>query len=623
MSNAKLMPPRKTANIAEDVNKKIDDRAAAHAPTEILGLDARTRTTLLRDAAAKLRDAIDPSSKTAMGLPDVTTQSTGTLARLQAPRLRSIQDAPLLTKNMGQAATGIQAPSAPKLDIPSIPDIPQISDSRSPMRALSQSLSNPISTTVKSSEHATLAQDNDTTVKRSGAITAILGALGLETSPDEPPPLWEVMLNAYGMHELYQKHMAYQASLARKAQVEALQQAQPRPTQLSTNQWPLGAYKTSDHEHDRAKERLGIGPEHIDNIEASLADRGARSGSFHVPITAGLTTLGYAQGAMIRGEPKLKTTLKADMRPSGQELRSYDVIKRASVSAEDLLHTPDAEELLWGGGYVPTTNYEVRPDGQTACVWELRRSNDTSKEAAQFANSYTDRRDRDTILWETWKKSQRPQDLQALLKAMEPVIYTELARWGGQVPEYALRQQANTSALEAFRSYDPSRGASLSTHVLNNLRKLSRTVYKHQDLVRLPENVKIESTTLFSARRHLSGELGRDPSHEELADYLGWSTARVKRIDASQVGEYVGSRDEGSDVFDNDEVTNNSSMRVEVARHAMTQQQRMVFDALTGYGGAARQSRAQLEKSLGLTPDQLRRVVASIQSIVTQADVAR
>lgn len=623
MQHATLKQPRKVASLTDQVNDKIDDRASTHAPVEILGLDARTRTTLLRDVAAKLRGVVDPTQteKVAIGLPDVTTTHTGHLARLQAPRLRNIQDAPLLTKNMGQAATGIQAPSAPKLDIPQTPDIPQISDSRSPMRALSSAMARPVSTTVKSSDaHTTPAQ------KYAGVLTGLLGALGYETSPDDPPPLWEVMLNAYGMHELYTKHMAYQASLARKAQAEALRQVQveQRPTTLSSNQWPLGAYKTSDHEHDRAKERLGLDPDHIDNIEASLHDRGARSGSFHVPIKDGLTTLGYAQGAMIRGEPKLKTTLKADMRPSGAELRSYDVTKRASVSPEDLHAHPDAEELLWSGGYVPTTNYEMRDDGQVACIWEHRAYGpEATKEAAQLANSYADRRDRDTVLWETWKKSQRPADLQALMKAMEPVIYTELMRWGGQVPEYALRQQANVSTLEAFKTYDPSRGASLSTHVLNNLRKLSRTVYKHQDLVRLPENVKIESTTLFAARRHLSGEYGRDPTHEELADYLGWSTARIKRIDGSQVGEYVGSRDEGSDVFDNDEVTNNSSLRTEIARHAMSPQQRAVFDALTGYGGAKVQSRAQLEASMGLTPDQLRRIVSSVQTIVADAGVGR
>ena len=677
------------------ISERIEQSASHHAPRTLLGLDARTRGTLVRDLADLAAAAISPGSKAetekvAWGLPNVTKMGLRPLTKLRAPSMPNIASAPALTRNMGSKALGANGPKT-TMTAPTAPSVATVMGSRDPTRRVS----------------ATLSQTSATSqsTKMSGVLTPLLDAVGLGHDPAEPPPLWEVLANAWGLHELYKKHLAHEAYLQQQAHLKALvalrerEQAQVRS---AANPWPMGTqpYKQADHEHDRAKERLGIDAHHIDRIEDSLRDRGAREGRFNVPITRGAQTLGYAVGDFVKGEPILKTTLRADMRASGIALRPYDVEKMAQANPvpQELIdeglrdpelsgvslkgpavaimdgdqiagwHAPrqdpkgwrvgaiyirpqfrgrglggrtvkqflddkdaadvpirtgntSSERMFSAAGFVPSGR-EIVHDGEVLHWWTRPRM---PKEASTLSHSYVDRRDRDTELWRRWKTSRSPEDLRVLSKSMEPVIYAETQRWGGQIPDYALRANANLYMLKAFETYDPNSGAALSTHVINHLRKLSREVYKNQDIVRMPENMKIESTTIFRAKQELSGQLGRDPTNEELADHLGWSLSRISRVERSQIGEFVGSRDEGQDIFAEAGSGTGHTARVDFAYSAMSPVQKQVFSALTGYGGAKVLSRDELVRTLGpgMTPDRLRTIIADVQRITTSAGVGR
>jgi hypothetical protein len=678
---------------------RIEQSASHHAPRTIMGLDARTRGTLVKDIADLATSVLSkgkdpeppiPDPKLAWGLPNVTKMGLKPLASLQRPSLPRIAAAPAMTHNMGSKALGASGPKT-TLTAPKPPSIATVMGSRDPSRRISTSMGQSAATSQAT--------------KTSGPLTPILEAVGLAHDPAEPPPLWEVLANAWGLHELYKKHLAHEAYLQQQAHLKALMtlRAQEQSQYRSAvNPWPMGTQpaKQADHEHDRAKERLGIDAHHIDRIESSLRDRGARTGRFNVPITRGASTLGYAVGEFIDGEPVLKTTLRADMRPSGTELRPYDVEKLAQLRpvppamierglkdpelsgislngpavgimhegecvgwhaprqdkggwrvgaiyidpqfrgrgiagsvVRDFLSDKDAadvpirvgnessERMFSSAGFVPTGR-EIVHEGETLHWWTRPK---VTKEAATISHSYTDRRDRDTELWRKWKSSRSPDDLRALSRSMEPVIHAETQRWGGQIPDYALRANANLYMLKAFETYDPNSGAALSTHVINHLRKLSREVYKNQDIVRMPENMKIESTTIFRAKQELSGQFGREPTNEELADHLGWSLSRISRVERSQISEFVGSRDEGQDIFSEAGSGTGHTARVDFAYSAMSPVQKQVFSALTGYGGAKILTRDELAKSMGpsMTPDRLRTIIAEVQRITATAGVGR
>ena len=78
-----------------------------------------------------------------------------------------------------------------------------------------------------------------------------------------------------------------------------------------------------------------------------------------------------------------------------------------------------------------------------------------------------------------------------LLKALDPTIEERPA----QVlctGDKAYKTKARVLALEAVNSYDPAKGASLSTHVFNNLQRLQRIGAQRSNIIRMPENAALQ-----------------------------------------------------------------------------------------------------------------------------------
>src|SRR5690606_29943577 len=84
-----------------------------------------------------------------------------------------------------------------------------------------------------------------------------------------------------------------------------------------------------------------------------------------------------------------------------------------------------------------------------------------------------------------WKTNNTPQSRGELLKAVSPVLQTAIYSYGdGESP--ALKARAKLLALEAFNTYDPTRG-SLKTHLLSQLQRLRRISAQQQQTIRVPE----------------------------------------------------------------------------------------------------------------------------------------
>src|ERR1035437_6897578 len=98
---------------------------------------------------------------------------------------------------------------------------------------------------------------------------------------------------------------------------------------------------------------------------------------------------------------------------------------------------------------------------------------------------------KDLVLWQTWKRTQSPMDLQRLLDQILPILNREVSKWAPSISRSWLDSEAKRLAIEAFRLYDPNRGVALSTYVASRIVKLSRKVYETQNAAR-----SSESTTL-------------------------------------------------------------------------------------------------------------------------------
>ena len=92
-------------------------------------------------------------------------------------------------------------------------------------------------------------------------------------------------------------------------------------------------------------------------------------------------------------------------------------------------------------------------------------------------------------------------------------------------------QEANLGLAQAASRFDPRQGTRFSTYATWWIRQAtSRGLATSSRAVRLPHNKHDALTKLHGTRAHLQGELGRDPTEEELAQALGLPLERLREL---------------------------------------------------------------------------------------------
>jgi len=212
-------------------------------------------------------------------------------------------------------------------------------------------------------------------------------------------------------------------------------------------------------------------------------------------------------------------------------------------------------------------------------------------------------RDTDLQLWKQWNRTKSDADLQALLNHLQPVISQQVTRWGGTLSRPMLETRAKILAVEAIKSYQPNRGAALATHVTNRLQKLSRTVYTHTQAARLPEHKAVGMTTFSVAQDHLNNDLGREPTHAELADHLGWTKGRTQEFQrAYNRKELLTSGEFNPSSFP---IADQHDPIIDYVYFDMEPQKQKLFEHITGYGGNTVLSNTALMSKFKMSQGQL------------------
>ena len=216
-------------------------------------------------------------------------------------------------------------------------------------------------------------------------------------------------------------------------------------------------------------------------------------------------------------------------------------------------------------------------------------------------------KERDIELWRAYKAAPGPITLRPLMKQIDPVIQNEVNKWTGAIARPVLEAKAKALALEAIKSYNPNAGAALATHVTNRLLKLSRTVYSHQDAVRLPEHKKLKVNAYFGAVNELRTEHGREPTSIEIADHMSWSPSMVSQVESAIAPELIESEDMGAGLFETQSIwaPNSDDGIVEMIYFDLDPIDKLIFEHSTGYSGRPILSNPELMKKTKLTQGQL------------------
>jgi len=124
--------------------------------------------------------------------------------------------------------------------------------------------------------------------------------------------------------------------------------------------------------------------------------------------------------------------------------------------------------------------------------------------------------------------SQRAEDANhALIRANLRLVVSVAKRYLGRGISFLdLIQEGNLGLLRAVGKFDPRRGFKFSTYATWWIRQsINRSIAEQARTIRIPVHLFESITRILRAQRHLTQELGRDPTNEELALEVGYLPA--------------------------------------------------------------------------------------------------
>jgi DNA-directed RNA polymerase specialized sigma subunit len=230
----------------------------------------------------------------------------------------------------------------------------------------------------------------------------------------------------------------------------------------------------------------------------------------------------------------------------------------------------------------------------------------------KFSADSKNRAANDLELWKTWQENdQHPDHLRPLLQSFRGMIRQKANRFVGQVemPPAAIHAEFNKQFVKALQTYDPNKGAQLGTWVSTNLQKAQRWITAHQNTARIPENRVYKIGQFQTAQSHLDDQFGREPTHVELAEHLGWSEREV-----SQMSKQI-RRANIESGWEHDPTELIPSREAEVLRlvkYELTPEEMLVYEHTVGDGGKQQLRPTEIAKRLGFSPAKVTRLRQAI-----------
>lgn len=225
---------------------------------------------------------------------------------------------------------------------------------------------------------------------------------------------------------------------------------------------------------------------------------------------------------------------------------------------------------------------------------------------------------KDLELWQTWlDQGKQPEDTEVLLNQFKGLIRSESNRFAGHlnIPPSAIHSQFQTQAMRAFETYDPNRGAKLSTHVKNQMQRGKRFVHTYQNLGRIPEPRIYKITDFKTNRQELEDKLGRPATAHEMADRMRWPVKQVVAMESEIRKEVPTSK------FQGDIMEIKPSADAEVLRliqYELSPDERAVFEYSTGANGKPMLKPGEISKKLHMPASKVSRLKLSVSNKIKQ-----
>ena len=227
------------------------------------------------------------------------------------------------------------------------------------------------------------------------------------------------------------------------------------------------------------------------------------------------------------------------------------------------------------------------------------------------------REKKDLALWNQWNDNGRqPEDLKPLFSQFRGKIRSKSKEWVGRVeiPPAAIKAEFNKQFVNAVKTYDPDRGP-LGPWVGTNLRKGNRWLMKHQNFARIVETRSGKNVRHYKdAFSHLEEAFGREPTHIELAENLGWAPKEAEALGKELRKSLVAS---GSVIDPVDVMPSREKEVLHNVYYELAPQEQLVFDYTLGWHGKQELRPTQIAQKMGLNNSKISRIRKKIMDKIS------
>ena len=209
---------------------------------------------------------------------------------------------------------------------------------------------------------------------------------------------------------------------------------------------------------------------------------------------------------------------------------------------------------------------------------------------------------------------------------VQPIVDTAISSYAGQNPTAAIKTRAKLMALKALQNFNPRLG-NVKTHLLSQLQGLRRLAAQEQNIIAIPEQVGLDFKKLTEAENELRDRLSRDPDDDEIADFTGLSTRRIRKIRDFHKPIAEGSTviETGDDYADSGGIaskipgqTTEQDAWAEFVYGDLTPVNKLIMDMALGTHGRRKASVQEIARKLNITPGAVSQRAAKIQEMLNK-----
>jgi DNA-directed RNA polymerase sigma subunit (sigma70/sigma32) len=204
-------------------------------------------------------------------------------------------------------------------------------------------------------------------------------------------------------------------------------------------------------------------------------------------------------------------------------------------------------------------------------------------------------------------------DINKLLVEHRKLIDSEAKKYSTNIPFITTQIEAHKLARQAAESYAPTTGK-FSTHLVNNLKKLSRLSTQYGSSVRLPENTQFGINKLNNLEKQLESEFGRPPTAEELADNSGMGIKTVNSLlkNRKSIISFT-------NMLNTPTIMDSSNDEwATFVYHDLVPKDKLIFEHMTGFGGKPVLDTPGISKKLKISEPQVNQRIKIISDMLNK-----